>query len=196
MKKISWTGILLIMTLLISCNKQKNPASQVKPNGLPKSEAAAEKGGVAIVDIDTIAAKYEYCIEGQKALEAKQNSYRQQLNSKGQSLQKAMESFQQKLQSGAYSSQEQAEKAQRGLQQQQQSLQNFQTKIENEMMEATQAYQQVLRDSINSFLKEYNSDGRFKVILSKSGDNVLYAEPAADITADVVTGLNKRYKKK
>ena len=67
--------------------------------------------------------------------------------------------------------------------------------IEGEMAKATQQYQQVLRDSLDNFLKEFNRDGRYKLILSRSGDNVLYADPAVDITNEVVAGLNKRYKK-
>ena len=63
------------------------------------------------------------------------------------------------------------------------------------MAKATQQNQQVLRDSLDNFLKEFNRDGRYKLILSRSGDNVLYADPAVDITNEVVAGLNKRYKK-
>ena len=32
------------------------------------------------------------------------------------------------------------------------------------------------------------------MIVSKTGDNVLYADPSVDITNDVVDGLNKIYK--
>lgn len=63
------------------------------------------------------------------------------------------------------------------------------------MNKATENYQTQLRKDIATFLKEYNSDGRFKVIISKSGDNVLYSDPSVDITNDVIEGLNKSYKK-
>ena len=99
------------------------------------------------------------------------------------------------MQSGAFTSQQQAESAQAQLQKQQQALQAFQEKIENEMAQATQNYQKKLREDLNTFLKSYNSDGRFKVIISKSGDNVLYSDPSVDITEDVIAGLNKSYKK-
>ena len=161
---------------LVACNKKD---SQVKPNGLPKA----------------LAAKSEYCKDGQKELENKQKKYREQLNSKGQALQNAIASFQKKMQSGAFTSQQQAESAQAQLQKQQQALQAFQEKIENEMAQATQNYQKKLREDLNTFLKSYNSDGRFKVIISKSGDNVLYSDPSVDITEDVIAGLNKSYKK-
>jgi len=47
-----------------------------------------------------------------------------------------------------------------------------------------------------AFLKEYNADGRFQVILNNQGkDNVLMAAEGMDITEDVVAGMNARYKK-
>lgn len=195
LQQIACFSLLLMLTALSSCDK-KTPANNVKPNGLPKAgQNDAKSAGIAIVDIDSLADQYEYCIAGQKALEAKQNSYRNQLNAKGQALQNAMVSFQKKAQNGGFTSQQQAEAAQASLQKQQQELQGFQERIEREMAQATQKYQTTLRDSLHNFLNVYNADGRFKVILSKSGDNVLYADPSVDITKDVVAGLNQRYKK-
>ena len=40
----------------------------------------------------------------------------------------------------------------------------------------------------------YNKDKKYDLILSKAGDNILYAETKYDITQDVINGLNKRYK--
>ena len=198
MKKFTTSILLLIATLTITgCNK-KEPAQQVKQNGLPKAGATinnANGSAIAVVDIDTLAAQSEYCKDGQKQLEAKQNAFRKQLNAKGQALQNAMVKFQKKVQSGQFTSQQQAEAEQASLQKQQQALQVFQEKIESEMAKATQNYQTKLREDLNKFLKEYNADGRFKVIISKSGDNVLYADPAIDISSDVIEGLNKLYKK-
>ncbi|EJX00678.1 lipoprotein [gut metagenome] len=197
MKHLHTLGIALITTglSLTGCNK-KEPAQQVKSNGLPKAATTQTTAPVAIVDIDSLASQYEYCKEGLAALDAKQAKFRQQLNNKGQTLQNGMVEFQKKLQSGGYTSQQQAEQAQAKLQKQQQALQNLQMKIEEEMAEATQTYQDQLRKNLHDFLKEFNKDGRYKVILSKSGDNVLYADPTVDITSEVVAGLNKNYTKK
>ncbi len=197
MKRFFQPAILILAAALAtaSCNK-KEPAQQIKSNGLPKAQTEVNAANtVAIVDIDTLASQYEYCKEGMSALKAKQTGYEKQLHAKGQALQNAMIDFQKKAQSGAFTSQQQGEAAQAKLQKQQQQLQNFQMQIEGEMAKATQQYQQVLRDSLDNFLKEFNRDGRYKLILSRSGDNVLYADPAVDITKEVVAGLNKRYKK-
>lgn len=180
---------------LTGCNK-KEPSQQVKSNGLPKAGTQVQaQGGVAVVDIDSIAAQAEYCKQGLKGLEAKQLQYRKQLNAKGQALEKGMMDFQQKLQNGGFTSEEQAKAAQSKLQKQQQSLQQYQSQIEGEMAKATEAYQEKLRADIAAFLKEYNKDGRYSVIISKSGDNVLYMSPSVDITNDVIAGLNKAFKK-
>ena len=42
-------------------------------------------------------------------------------------------------------------------------------------------------------LKEYNKDGRYKLVLTQVGDNVLYAEEALDITDDFIKYLNEHY---
>ena len=51
-----------------------------------------------------------------------------------------------------------------------------------------------LRDSIQHYLAVYNKDKKYSLILSKAGDNILYADKAYDITNEVISGLNKAYK--
>ena len=198
MKQAARNTIILALIALatVSCN-QKSPTQQVKQNGLPKSETTtnATTSSVAVVDIDTLADKCNYCKDGQKALEAKKNALTKQFNAKTQSLQNAVINFQKKAQAGQFNSQQEAQKQQAALQKQQQDLQVFQERIERDLAKAQQEYQDKLRKDLNTFLKEYNKDGRFKVIISKSADNVLYTDPSVDITNDVIEGLNKSYKK-
>jgi lipoprotein len=47
---------------------------------------------------------------------------------------------------------------------------------------------------VHNYLKEYNKDKKYSIILAKSGDNILYADPAYNITDDVVKGMNQAYK--
>lgn len=198
MKQAARNTIILALIALatVSCD-QKSPTQQVKQNGLPKSETTtnATTSSVAVVDIDTLADKCNYCKDGQKALEAKKNALTKQFNAKTKSLQNAVINFQKKAQAGQFTSQQEAQKQQAALQKQQQDLQVFQERIERDLAKAQQEYQDKLRKDLNTFLKEYNKDGRFKVIISKSGDNVLYTDPSVDITNDVIEGLNKNYKK-
>ena len=119
---------------------------------------------------------------------------RRELNQKGQALQNAAANFQQKLQNNGFTSREQAESQQAAIQRQQQSLQELQTRLENELANETNKYNEGLRDSLQHFLAAYNKDKKYDLILTKQGDNILYAAKRFDITNDVINGLNKRYK--
>ena len=66
--------------------------------------------------------------------------------------------------------------------------------MSNEFQTETEKYNNALRDSIQHFLAVYNKDKKYSLILSKAGDNILYADKAHDITNEVITGLNKAYK--
>ena len=50
---------------------------------------------------------------------------------------------------------------------------------------------QQLNDSIQSFIKDYNSSHHYDAILFKAAG--VYFNPALDITKEVVEGLNGRY---
>jgi len=53
-----------------------------------------------------------------------------------------------------------------------------------------------LRDSIYKFLQSYNKDKKYQMIISNTmNDNIMVADPAYNITNEVVDILNKKYKK-
>ncbi len=178
------------MVALASCNNE-SPKMDEKP-----AAEAGQEGGVKIayVEVDSLMTQYEFCKEFTLILEKKSTNARNTLNSKGQALQSAMANFQQKLQNNGFTSREQAEGQQAAIQRQQQSLQELQARLENELAQETQKYNAGLRDSLSHFLDAYNKDKKYDLILTKQGDNILYAAKRFDITADVINGLNKRYK--
>ena len=179
------------MVALASCNNE-SPKMDEKP----AAAEAGQEGGVKIayVEVDSLMTQYEFCKEFTLILEKKSTNARNTLNSKGQALQSAMANFQQKLQNNGFTSREQAEGQQAAIQRQQQSLQELQARLENELATETQKYNAGLRDSLQHFLDAYNKDKKFDLILTKQGDNILYAAKRFDITNDVINGLNKRYK--
>ena len=105
-----------------------------------------------------------------------------------------MNNFQQKLNNNGFTSREQAASQQAAIERQQRDLQELQARLENELANETAKFNEALRDSLQNFLKAYNKDKQFDLILSKAGDNILMANKKYDITNDVINGLNKRYK--
>lgn len=164
-----------------------------------KEEAKAENGQqglkIAYIEIDSVNANYTLVTESAEILKKKMETIQSTLNSKGLALQNEMGNFQNKVQSGQVT-QEQAAQMQASLQKKQQQLQNLQESLGNEYQKLQEKYNNALHDSINNFLKSYNKAHGYDYILSKSGDNILYANAQYDITEDVIKGLNKRYQGK
>ena len=95
-----------------------------------------------------------------------------------------------------FTSQAQGEAAQQRLVRLQQEGAKLQQEAQQKMLKAQEKFNKTLRDSVQSFLKDYNKDMHFDMIISKQGDNVLYANEKLDITREVVNGMNKRYQSK
>ena len=71
-----------------------------------------------------------------------------------------------------------------------QTMEGLLTSNQNEIAK----YNKALSDSVHNFLNDYNKDKKYAMVLAKSGDNILYADGAYNITNDVIKGLNKAYK--
>ena len=181
MKKYMFLAAAAVLALA-SCNNA-NPKMDEQPAAAESNQAGGLK--IAYVEVDSLMTQYDFCKDFSLILQKKGNNARNTLNQKGQQLQSAAANFQQKLNNNAFTSREQAESQQAAIQRQQQSLQELQARLENELAQETQKYNDALRDS----------DKKFDLILTKQGDNILYAASRFDITKDVINGLNKRYKK-
>ena len=178
---------------LASCNNATPKMDEQPAAAADNSQTGGLK--IAYVEVDSLMTQYEFCKEFTLILQKKSNNARNTLTQKGQQLQSAAANFQQKLNNNGFTSREQAESQQAAIQRQQQSLQELQARLENELAQETQKYNDALRDSLMHFLSDYNKDKKYDLILTKQGDNILYAAPRFDVTNDIINGLNKRYKK-
>ena len=194
MNKKNIFGTLAIVAMatmaFTSCNKQN---SQAENKSESNTKAAPTSMKIAYVEVDSIMSQYKFCKDYSLILQKKGQNIQSTLASKQQALQAAAANFQQKVQQNAYT-REQAEAIQAGLQKQSADLQGLNQRLSNEFQVETEKYNAALRDSLRHFLNEYNKDKKYSLILSKAGDNLLYADKAFDITNDVVAGLNKAYK--
>jgi outer membrane protein len=189
-KKLFGTIALAVVAAVsfTSCNQSPKAEDEA-----PKSQAPSNLK-IAYVEVDSLMTQYEYCKEYSLILEKKSQNIQSTLQQKGQALQAAANNFQQKLQQNAYT-REQAEQIQMGLQKQNADLEALQQRLSAEFQEETAKFNDALHDSLQHFIDKYNKDKKYTMILSKSGDNILYADKSADITSDIIAGLNKAYKK-
>jgi len=187
MKKYLFAAAAALVALA-SCNNEAPKMDEQPATG------SAGNLKIAYVEVDSLMTQYKYCKEFTEILQRKSNNARNTLNQKGEALQNAMVTFQQKLNNNGFASREQAESQQAAIQRQQQSLQELQARLENELASETSKYNDGLRDSLMHFLDKYNKDKQYDLILTKQGDNILYAAKRFNITSDVINGLNKAYK--
>lgn len=180
----------LTVALMASCNNA-SPKMDEQPTS---SDAAATGLKIAYVEVDSLMTQYDFAKDYSVTLQKKSNNARNTLNQKGNALQAAVNNFQQKLNNNGFQSREQAASQQAAIQRQQNDLQELQARLENELANETAKFNEALRDSLQNFLKAYNKDKQYSLILTKQGDNILLADKRFDITNDVINGLNKRYK--
>lgn len=149
---------------------------------------------VAYVNVDSLLENYNYAKDLNEIILKKAENSRANVNQKAASLQSEMQEFQRKISNNAFLTQERAEQEQQRLLNKRQELQDLDTRLSQELMEEQQKLNEQLRDSIVSQLKVFNQSRGFQVVFSNTaGDNILLANDAYDITAELLEYLNKNY---
>lgn len=183
-----------LLLLSITACDGKSPKSTQTETPKKATQTTTDSKGIAYVEIDSLLTQYTFCVENKAALESKSKQYEAQMASKMSQMEKAYAEFQQKMQNGTFTSQEQAQAAQQRIQKLQQEGAQLEQQLTKKMAAEQEKFNNTLRDSLKSFLNDYNKTAGYDMILSKQGDNVLYANEKLNITTEVISGLNKRYK--
>ncbi len=195
MKKqhLACAGLIALACTLgtTSCSQS---ASKDEATNTQATEIPAGGLKIAYVEIDTLMSQYEFCKDYTILMNKKGENIRATLAGKERVLQAKAAELQKKYETNQFTTKEQVEQAQMSLAKQQQDLQALNDRLSNDFAAEQMKYNDEMRDSIQSFLKEYNKTKKFDYIISKVGDNILMANAKYDITKDVVNGLNKRYK--
>lgn len=149
---------------------------------------------IAFVEIDSLLSKYHFWNDLSEEMIKKEENIRTTLNEKAKKLEKDMAEFQRKYENNGFASPERAQQEYNRIQKQQQDLQELQQKLTAELANEQQKNNLELRDSINSFINVYNKDKGYDLIISNAAmDNLIYGNPAFNITNEIIEGLNARY---
>lgn len=194
MKRLNYllNGLAALAMIVLFSQCGGNAANQA-------AVAPAQAGGlsgmkIAFVEIDTLLAKYNFCIDLNEAMVKKSENVRLTLNQKAKELDKQKQEFQTKVQNNAYLTQERAQQEYNRIAKLEQDLQNLSNKLQAELMSENEKNSLQLRDSINAFLKQYNKSKGYSMIISNTGfDNLLYADSIYNITREILDGLNASY---
>ena len=186
-------GFLALAMVLIFAQCTENKTNE-SSNAAPAAVGGPVNMKIAYVEIDSLLTKYRFWNDLNEMMIQKEENIRTTLNEKAKELDKEMREFQRKLENNGFASRERAEQENMRIAQKQRDLQQLQEKLTSELQTENQKNSLQLRDSINSFLKIYNKDKGYSLIISNTGfDNLLYADQAFNITSEIVEGLNARY---
>ena len=197
MKKINIIAIaatFAAVTLFTQCSsKNEEQACQSAAPAVCQNATGAPSIKIAYVDIDSLFTNYKLSVTMNKEMLRKEENMRMTLTEKARAIQADYEDFQRKLENNVYSSRQRAEEEQNRIIKSQEDYARYEQRLINELTAETHKNNSILRDSINSFLNAYNKVKGFDLIISRVGDNLLYANSALDITQEVIDGLNNRY---
>ena len=186
-------ALFAFATMLFFTQCAKQQSAEQSTNDAATTAVAEKSIKVAFVDIDSLLSKYEFSIILNKEMLRKEEDMRMKLSEKAKALQADYDDFQRKLQNNVYATRERAEEEQARILKQKDALEKLEQRLIGELSAESQKNNITLHDSINSFLKAYNAEKKFDLILSRVGDNILFANDALNITEEVINGLNARY---
>lgn len=181
------SAALMSLAIMTGCNQKTGDSS---------SAAAAEetvRTDIAYINIDSLIANYDMYKELSTAFQEKSGKAEADLTSRGRSLERDVLSYQEKVQKGLVT-RIQAQSLEEELQRKQQSFLQRRDQVVGELAEEEQVMLNQIHYSIVEFLKEFNKDGRYGMIISSStAGPVLNADTKLDITKQVTEGINKHY---
>lgn len=156
---------------------------------------ANEATSIAWVNMDSVLANYDMYFDIQKELEEKGRKMERDMNTRTRSLEKEMIDFQDKVQKGLVT-RSTAQQMQQDLALKEQELYVYRDELRMQFAEEEQVMLRRIQHGITDFVNQYNQDKGYEIILSGAfGGPLLYGHPSIDITADVLSGLNKEYQK-
>ena len=187
---VNGLSALAIVAAFAQCDGNKG-ADTATSNAAPAGGVSDLK--IAYVEIDSLLNNYNLCKDLNETMIKKQENVEVTLKEKMKDLDNEVRDFERKYQNNVFTP-ERAQQEQNRLIKKRQDLEALHQRLMGELQQENDKNSIRLRDSINAYLKEYNKDRKYSLIINNAGfNNLLYADPALNITQEVIDGLNKRY---
>jgi outer membrane protein len=195
MKKLFFAAVAGAILLAGCQNKQAAAGSAADETGEVSTEKYSGEVRIAYINVDSLIAGYNLAIDLQTAFRTKAEKADKELTTKASRWEKEMMDAQEKVQKGLVTRSQAAELEER-LGRQQQEIVGSRDTMLSELAEEEQVMNNRIFYAITDYLKEFNADYKYSMIISTSGSGpILHADPGMDITAEVLKALNEDYAK-
>lgn len=193
MKKILF-AVMALAVALTACNNQNTNNNTTAAEATEQTEAAATTGKIAFYHIDRVLAEYTMSVELQTAFQKEYEAKDKELGASARKLEKDFTALQDKI-NKVLITRADAEKEAAKLQERQTNLQARSEKAMAELAEKEQVMSNQIMHSINEFVNALNADLKYDLIFASSitGGPIVNANPALDLTDEIIEGLNKQY---
>lgn len=189
-KRITFVlAAIVSMIIFTQCSMGNNAADTQQPAATEANQGLK----VVFVDLDTLMANYNFAKDINTDMMRKEEDIKLKLTEKIKNLQANQADFERKYKNNVYATPERAQQEYNRIVKMEQDIAQFEQSMAVEFEKEGAEKNKALRDSINAFIKTYNAEKGYDYILTRIGDNFLYANEALDITKEVVDGLNSRY---
>ena len=197
MKKLSFTVKTLFACAAIaavaSCSSNDNkqaPAAQTQASG-DETSATEIVTNIRYIDADSVLSAYKLAQQLLEEQQREMNRLQQWHESKQRELQNMANSIQQKQQNNVYLSQASLDADMQSFQKKGEEAERYLATQQQRLANSDLAIRARLSDSITSFVNDYNASRGYDAILLREAG--IYFNPALNITAEVIEGLNARF---
>ena len=186
--------LTICVSLLISC-KGPNASEQLKTIGSDSTSVRPVTDyNIVYVELDSLTENYLMTKDLAAELEEKMNRMETDLTNRQRRFQTSVTDFNYKYERQLETRARLAE-IQESLAREEQQLMQLAERYRMEMAEEQMVMQRKILQAIMDFLKEYNKEKGYKYILGNAFDaKILFADPSLDITAEVLDGINAKYR--
>lgn len=156
-----------------------------------KTSAKVEEQGpprIAYIDLDSLQNNYSYYKKIKTDFEHRQNAANDEITNMQKKFQNRAVQLQQKA---ANMTPQEQEAAMNEINKMQQDLQVRKQNIDNELFTYNTKMKEDILNRIQSFLKDFNKDGKFSYIFSYEPGFMFYKDSTLDVTPEVIKGLNE-----
>ena len=156
-------------------------------------DVVASKGDIVYIDLDRILMEYDMANDLRSVVETKVQNIEAEVTRRGKKLENDVKEFQEKMNKGLMT-RSVAEVQQQKLLKQEQDFNNYAAQKNQEIQEEQVVMMNQLGDAIKTFIDKYNEEKQYAMIITNNGGSpVVTANPALNITDDVLAGLNDEY---
>jgi outer membrane protein len=193
-------GISAVLAILVGyLFFQKGGNTEIAPLNLPVTTNADGQSTIKPVIVayfngDSIMAKYTFFQDKKVMLEGNVKTSENQLRQEAANKQKEIEELVNYARSSELTEENKAEVEQR-VYELQMEMQQSEDKASNTLLDKQNAANLEMMDRIEAYAKEYAQQNGIDYVLSyqRSAQVIFYSNPAYDITAQLLAGLNARY---